>query len=165
MKKFKMIAGVLLTGLLLVCAASCKNVIDVVNIQGYIYALTDMEASGHVSSDGAPSSENYYDLDTYVMASGGLFSYEFSFAESSENVTLTIVTGEDEVQERSGTYSVNKTTMTLRFEGETIILSYDKGRDLFIGDVRLPKIINGEFVQSETVSVSACFRAVSRVSE
>jgi hypothetical protein len=162
-----MIAGVLLTGLLLVCAASCKNTIDVVDIQGYTYALTEIE------DNGGATNENYYDLESYYMASQRLFSYEFIFASSGENVTLKIVTGpgeeEDELEteERSGTYSVDKTTMTLRFPAETIILSYDKGRNLFIGDVLLPKIqMNDEMlelVSDETVRVSACFRAVSKV--
>jgi len=175
MKKLKMIAGVLLAGLFLVCAASCKNVIDVVNIQGYTYALTEIEDNGHGSNNGGPTNENYYDLETYYMASQRLFSYEFIFASSGENVTLKIVTGpgevegEVEMEERTGTYSINKTAMTLHFPAETIILSYDKGRDLFIGDVLLPKIqMNNEvleFVQDETVRVAACFRAVARVSE
>lgn len=166
MKKLKLLAGIFLTGIFFVCLASCKNLIDTVDVQGYKYVITEVNGGNtFIGTSQIGSGNNQNDLETYYIVSGRTFSYEFIFANSGNGVTRIIVTGENESdrEETTGTYSVYSDHLTLAFSDETITLSYNKNTGMLNGDVVLPMIDEDGFVEGETIRVNASFRAFAKV--
>ena len=168
MKKLKFAARILLPFFVLISLVSCKNLIDEMDIKGYRYVLSGIDDS---------------ELDMLYLYPYGCFTYKFDFASSGNAVVRTIITWDDEVDETEGTFSVDKTNVTLTFPAseknpgekigmpeETITLSNDKRSGTLVGDFYLPPInsITEELMDmadSDPTRVHGHLRAISRVSE
>ncbi len=168
MKKLKFAARILLPFFVLIGLVSCKNTIDEMDIKGYRYVLSRIDDP---------------DLNELYLNSYGFFIYQLDFASSSNTVVRTIVTWDNERDVTEGTFSVDKTTVTLSFPEseydsdnpnemigmpeETITLSYEKRSGSLVGNFNLPAINRNtdELIKGETDPVYGQLRAISKVSE
>ena len=151
MKKLRLATGILLSIILLFCSTSCQNLIDELEIKGYTYGLSEIENDN---------------VALYNSAANGHFSYEFIFANSGNDVTRKIVTGEDEVETTPGTFSIYRDRLELTFQEERVTLSYNKKTGKLTGLINLPKIDeDGNFVSGRSVLVKASFVAIIKMGD
>ncbi|MBO4319085.1 MAG: hypothetical protein J5857_01290 [Treponema sp.] len=165
MKKLKLMAGIFVPLVILISLASCKNLIDEMEIKGYRYILSAIEDD---------------ELDRLYLYPYGAFTYKLDFATSGNTVIRTIITWDDEIDETEGTFSVDKNNISLSFPEsekrtgekikmpeERITLSYNKNSGLLSGNINLPQINPNteEIMEDEITQVYGKLRAISRVSE
>lgn len=168
MKKLRFAARILLPFFVLIGLVSCKNTIDEMDIKGYRYVLSRIDNP---------------DLNELYLNSYGFFIYQLDFASSGNTVVRTIVTWDNERDVTEGTFSVDKTTVTLSFPEseydsenpnemigmpeENITLSYDKRSGSLVGNFNLPAINpnTDELIKGETNPVYGQLSAISKVSE
>ena len=168
MKKLRFAARILLPFFVLIGLVSCKNTIDEMDIKGYRYVLSRIDD---------PDKNQLY-LYPY-----GCFTYKLDFAASGNAVVRTISTWDNEDDETEGTFSIDKTSVTISFPAseknagekigmpeENITLSYDKRSGSLVGYFNLPPVnsITEELMDmadNEPTRVYGQLSAISRVSE